>query len=190
MEISKDEFISKIYYDIDDGFQSINQTYKDAKLKDSSITLDDVKNWFKQNTIKKNKPHGYNSFIAPYPYYEYQLDLLFFNDLSKEAGVKQKLGMICIDIFSRYITVAEIDSKTPKDILDGLKQCIADQQCKPEIIFTDQEGSFLSKVVQSYLKEHDIKHLVTRSHPAYAERAIRTIKNMVYKRVEANENNN
>ena len=43
MEISKDEIISKIYHDIDDGFQSINQTYKDAKLKDPLITLDDIK---------------------------------------------------------------------------------------------------------------------------------------------------
>jgi len=41
---NKDELISKIYFD-KGGFGFIKTTFEDAKKKDSSITIDDVKNF-------------------------------------------------------------------------------------------------------------------------------------------------
>ena len=41
---SKDDIIAKIYYD-EAGYGSIKQTYNEAKQKDKSITLEDVKKW-------------------------------------------------------------------------------------------------------------------------------------------------
>ena len=46
--INKNDIISKIYYDRS-GYGSITTTYKDAKQKEQSITLTDVKEWFKKN---------------------------------------------------------------------------------------------------------------------------------------------
>ena len=40
----KDKIISEVYYD-QAGFGSIATTYKDAKKKDASITMQDVKEW-------------------------------------------------------------------------------------------------------------------------------------------------
>lgn len=66
-----EDSISKVYYD-PAGFSSIKTTFEDARENDKTITLDQVKQWFKENVEKKTQLNGFNSFVAPYPYYEYQ----------------------------------------------------------------------------------------------------------------------
>ena len=61
---------------------------------------------------------------------------------------------------------------------------------KPEVIYSDDEGSFNSKQAQEYYKNENITHMITRGHAPVAERAIRTIKNMLYKRMEAKPDSN
>ncbi|MCR9134222.1 MAG: hypothetical protein NXI08_16770 [bacterium] len=81
--INKDDIISTIYYDRA-GFGSLKTTLADAKKKDASITMQDVKEWFQENVERKKQLSGYNSFIAPHVLYEFQLDLFFIskNDLA------------------------------------------------------------------------------------------------------------
>jgi len=56
---------------------------------------------------------------------------------------------------------------------------------KPQTLFTDDEGGLNTPLIQTYLKDHGIRHIVTRSHAAVAERTIRTIKAMIEKRIES-----
>ena len=72
----KDKIIDTIYYS-QDGYGSMMTTYKDARIKDSTITIKYVQGWFNENIEKKAQPVGTNSFIAPQSNYEYQLDLCF-----------------------------------------------------------------------------------------------------------------
>ena len=55
---------------------------------------------------------------------------------------------------------------------------------KPETMYSDNEGSFNSNIAKKYLKDNNVRQIYTLGHAAYAERAIRTIKGMIYKRVE------
>ena len=57
----------------------------------------------------------------------------------------------------------------------------------PDIIYTDDEGALNKEATQKYLKDENIKHHQTRAHPNISERAIRTFKDMLYRRVEADE---
>lgn len=43
--LKKEQIISKVYYDVDEGLGSIQETYKKAKANDPSITLDEVKSF-------------------------------------------------------------------------------------------------------------------------------------------------
>ena len=54
----------------------------------------------------------------------------------------------------------------------------------PKTIMTDNEGSFNSTLIKTFLLLHKIRQIFTLGHAAYAERAFRTIKGMIYKRVE------
>ena len=75
--LSKDKAIAKIYYNPEDGYGSIARTFKDAKVYNNEITLDDVKSWFSKEVGRKIQLKGYNSFVVSAPYVEYQLDLFF-----------------------------------------------------------------------------------------------------------------
>ena len=53
---------------------------------------------------------------------------------------------------------------------------------KPETFYTDFEGSFASKEIQTYCNDTDIRWLYTNTHAGVVERLIRTINNYIYKR--------
>ena len=54
------------------------------------------------------------------------------------------------------------------------------------MIYTDDEGALSKESIQTYLKEQKIEQR-TRAHANFSERAIKTFKDMLYKRVEADE---
>ena len=55
---------------------------------------------------------------------------------------------------------------------------------KPEIIYTDDEGALHKPSIQTYFKEQNILHYITKNHAWFAERFIRTFKLMLYKRID------
>ena len=73
---TKDDIISKVYFD-PAGYGSINETLKDAKKYDGTITYEEVKKWKDKHTERKTNLRGQNSFIANHPADEYQMDLMF-----------------------------------------------------------------------------------------------------------------
>ena len=135
---------------------------------------------------KKRKPRGVNSFVAPHAHFEYQVDFFFIskNDLENQ---KFRIGLVVIDIFSKYATVIRIKSKEPPDVLAGIMEGLQKTGDKPKMFYSDEEGSLYSKTVIEYLEGEKIEIHRTRGHPAFAERFIRTYKDMLFKRVEADE---
>ena len=92
-----------------------------------------------------------------------------------------------IDIFTKYMVVVPIKSKGEGDIAAGMMEALKKMNGKPELLYTDDETALNTQAIQDYLKEQGIAHHRTRGHPNFSERAIRTYKDMLYKRVEADE---
>ena len=182
---NKQKIINDIYFDRS-GFGSRATTLKDAREKDKSITKEDVEEFFRKHVEEKRKPRGENSFVAPHAHFEYQLDLFFIskNDLENQ---KFRIGLVLIDIFSKYATVIPIKSKEPPDMLAGIMEGLQKMGDNPNMFYGDEEGSLYSKTVIEYLEGEKIEIHRTRGHPAFAERFIRTYKDMLFKRVEADE---
>ena len=167
----KNKIISDMYFD--SGFGSQATTFKDAKAKDKRITLADVKAWFEKNVDRKRPMSGFNSFIVPYAYYEYQIDFFFItnNDLKNQ---KFGVGMVVIDIFSKFAVVAPIKSKLQDDVLAGIIEGINKMGKKPELFYSDDKGSLNSNVIiKEYIESQKKEIHRTRTHPAFAERFIR-----------------
>ncbi len=74
-----------------------------------------------KNVSKTKQPGGTNSFVAPGAFHEFQIDLLFINDLEEQ---KFKVGMVCIDIFSKFAAVVPIMSKDTGDLASGISDCL------------------------------------------------------------------
>ena len=179
----KDDIINNIFYDRS-GFGSIATAYKDVKQKDSSTTLNDVKEWFKRNVEQKKQLRGQNSFIPKEPYWEYQFDMFFVNDIPDQ---KFTVGVAMLDIFTKFAIVIPIKSKSEGDVASGMIQGFKEMGRTPKLLYTDDEASLSTDATQTYLRENNIRHHRTRGHANFVERLIRTFKNMMYDRIEADE---
>ena len=188
MTSDKDKIISKVFHDMA-GYGSIAATFADARKYDSNITYDDVKRWKERNTEKKTNLRGFNSFVVNKPFEEFQMDLAFFFDLNKETNDKTYLGIILmVDIFTKYAAVVLIKTNTIPDVMEAIKECLKKMHGKPETIYSDNEGAWSTgTLIDKYFQAEKIRHIITRSHAPVAERTIRTIKSMVYQRVEKTE---
>ena len=178
----KASIIEKVYCD-PAGFGSLQNTFKEVRKADPSITIGQVKERLEKNTHRKTNLNGFNSYVSPRPKHEHQVDLFFMADL-KDEQQKFKAALCAIDSFSRFLTVAPLKSKSESDFLAGVMEAFRNLGGKPLVIYSDQEGAWNGKYVQQYLKEEKIKLIMTLNHAPIAERAIGTIKNMLYKRLE------
>ena len=178
-EKSIDDKISEVYYD-QTGFGSMANTYQDVKKKYSEITLKQVKEWYAKNAEYNVRSVGYNSFIASAPLQEFQVDL--FNMKSKKEGDVYRMAMAGIDIFTKKAMAVAIPNKTKESLLEALKKIVAEFG-KPKVLMTDEEGGLVSNFVYDYLKKEGIKYIVNRNHAPFVERYIRTLKNMISKRL-------
>ena len=184
MTSEKDKIIAKVYFD-EAGYGSVAATLTDAKKYDASITIQDVKSWKEKNVDRKTNLKGYNYFVVDKPFDEFQMDLAFFSDLNREEDDKTYVGiLLMVDIFTKYTTAVTIKTKQIPDILEAIKDDIKKMGGKPKTMYTDNEGAFVSNEVQKYFKDAGIRHITTLTHAPVAERQIRTIKSMIYQRVE------
>ena len=115
------------------------------------------------------------------------MDLFYINDLDEQQF---RVGVLMIDVFDKLMYVVPIKSKQEGDEASGMIECLNKMGKKPDIIYTDDEGALNKEAIQKYLKDENIEHHRTRAHPNFSERAIRTFKDMLYKRVEADEKKN
>ena len=55
---------------------------------------------------------------------------------------------------------------------------------KPKSMYMDSEGAFTGKDAKTYFEGVNIKYLYTRGHAPVAERQTRTVKELLYRRIE------
>ena len=129
------------------GDASVKQTYDDAKKKDKSIKMEDVKRWFSEHIAPSREPRGQNNWIADYPRHEYQSDLFFFWFRGSEE-IEFKIWLILIDAFTKEITTFILKNKTSEVILPALEQAFKNLGGVPEIFYTDDEGAYNSSILK------------------------------------------
>ena len=106
--LSKEQIISNQYYDVEDGFGSIQATLKKARQEDPKITKEDVEKFMRQQPNKQVKNYkGFNSYTAPFARFQYQIDIMDMVSLTKEPEAKipvsnnqPRYGLVVIDTFT------------------------------------------------------------------------------------------
>ena len=100
---------------------------------------------------------------------------------------KYRGGLVCIDVLSKYAVVIPIVSKNEPDVIEATKEALKRMGKKPKIIYSDDEKAIAGGDFKDYIEGENIELYRTRGHPAFAERFIHTYKDMLFKRVEADE---
>jgi hypothetical protein len=180
-ESAVDRVISSMYYD-QGGHGSMKKTYAEAHKRNKYISEADVKAWFYKNILRKKDLPGYNSFITSKPSEEYQMDLLFFFDLKDP---EYKGGLLMVDTFTKYATIIPITGNKGPQLLEALKKAIEKMGGPPKTIYSDEEGGMTTHFIREYLEQQHIRYITTKSHAGLAERTIRTLKTMIYSRIES-----
>ena len=175
-----EQTIARIYYD-PAGYGSKKETFDQVKKINKNVKYSDIVYFFDKHIEQKKNLRGMNSFIASHSYEEFQMDLMFFADLKDK---KYPAALLMIDIFTKYCVIIPVKSKNNQDIYDAVILALDKMKGFPETIYTDDEASFHSNMLNEFYKKHDIRHIITRTHAAVAEATIRTIKRMIYNRIE------
>ena len=191
-QLTNEQIISNVYYDINEGFGSIQETYKKSKQKRPEITLQEVKDFLRKQPNRQIKGYrGTNSYTAPFARYQYQIDVMFMSPLSDNPEVEistkgqPKQALVVIDIFSKMADVIPMKEYNSENVLSALKQAFKEMGY-PMVIYSDNDGAFQS-VVKKFFDDEAIQHIVTQTHANVAERFIRTVKNMIHDRVRFNK---
>ncbi|KAL3108189.1 hypothetical protein niasHT_016800 [Heterodera trifolii] len=112
-----------------------------------------------------------------------QVDLADFQTLSRHNRGNRYL-MVVIDVLSKRIFVTPLRTKKADDMLEGFKQVFSTMPMKPHRIFSDKGTEFRNQQLKKLLmkrKSRNMRAHILRKKAALAERAIRQIKNRVYR---------
>ena len=90
--VDKDKIPQEIYENVDTGYGSVQDTFDQAKQKDSSIKYTDVKKDLDKQTHRQVqfKYKGENSFVSPEPLFEIEMDII---DMTRRAEENDGLDM-------------------------------------------------------------------------------------------------
>ena len=125
--LNKEQIISNQYYDVEDGFGSIQATLKKARQEDPTIAIEDVEKFMRKQPNKQVKNYrGFNSYTAPFSRFQYQIDIKDMISLSKEPEAKipitndqPRYGVVVIDIFSKLANVVPMKERNSVNALSA-----------------------------------------------------------------------
>lgn len=171
------------------AFAGVDRLWLEAKkeLKDQ-IRKRDVKEYLESHRtytlMRPRRVHFPRAKTVPAGFMtDVQVDLADFQALSRHNKGRKYL-LVAIDVLSKRVFGVPIRSKKTEDMIEGFKQLFEQMPMKPHRIFSDKGTEFRSKQIKEFFKEEEVdKHESVHSSvkAALAERAIRNIKNRIYR---------
>ena len=188
------QILKGIYYGTTPGAlrgpQALFDQAKKTKVK--NITLEKCKEFLATQPIyTRNRParrnYERNKIETNYPGHIVQVDIL---DLVKfQDSNNFRYVLLSYDTFSKFLVGLPLANRKVDTVLDALKRMIDSSPFPWRAIYWDKEGSFLSKLVQDFLKERKIHNYTTKSlvKAPGVERSIRTLRTLLQRRFEASK---
>ena len=164
------------------NFGTAYEVYKEAVKINSSIRLQDVKDYLSKRDDKQVhlKLLKHNSFVSSHPLFEIEIDIM---DIGTSV-TDMRYGLVAIDNFTKIAHIVPIQNKQPDEIIRAVKEVFTEIGI-PKNIYSDEEGSFNSPKYIKFINEHKVKHTQTSTHAPTAERFIRTFKDNLQRRLDA-----
>jgi len=173
--------LKKLYYDPKIGFISATALYKKAKELNNSITLKQVRDWYKKQTDIQQHSAQNKKFpefkIASNNPNSWQMDLAFWQ--------KQPI-FIAININSRIGFAKLLKNKTAPVVRKAIEEFLS--RNKTHSFTSDNGNEFMNKKVQELLTKEHISHYAGESGDhtilGKVDRFIRTLKSRLTKMFE------
>ncbi|KAL3094101.1 hypothetical protein niasHS_004114 [Heterodera schachtii] len=170
------------------SYAGIQKVLAEAQRRNPNITLRDVHQFLhEQRTYTLFKPRK-NRFrrLKTVPsglHTDWQCDLCIMDAL-KEHNDGFRYILVCIDVLSRQIFTAEVESKKSEHMIEAFEKIFKKAGVLPNKLYSDAGLEFQAKKMLDYWKlKQVIKHVMysPHLHAGVVERANRTIKERLYK---------
>ena len=131
--------------------------------------------------VREDRPQrGYNSYVPVEPLHQLQADLA---DMSVFSNAPYRYMLLAVDTFTRKVAAVPMSSKTAPAAAEAWQQ-IVQALGIPSYVYTDDGSEFKAEFKQK-LDYFDIEKIVSRGHAYFAERAIRTVKEALTRRISS-----
>jgi transposase InsO family protein len=92
-----------------------------------------------------------------------------------------------VDVYTRWAAAKPLKSKSAKDVLDAIKDIVADSKRKPELLWVDEGTEFKNRELTAWRKANHIGlyHTYGRGKSVIVERFNRTLKTMMWRELTA-----
>jgi hypothetical protein len=176
------------------GFAGIERLWQEAKKTNKKIRKKDVEDYLASNrTYTLHKPRRIRfprSKTIPAGYLtDLQCDLADFQRFSRQNN-GNRYALVAIDVLSKRFFVVPVKSKRPRDMKPAFEQILDQMEMSPHRIFTDRGLEFRGKEIKKFFAEKDIEKYEANASTvkaSLAERAIRTLKQRLYRYMSANQ---
>ena len=150
----------------------------------NNFTMEDLSNELNRPTIQKFER---KKVIVNHINEIHSTDLVDMTQYSK-INKGYKYIFTNIDVFSKYAYAFPLKSKKIQDIKPCFEKIF--KKNKPKYIWSDKEPSFLSKEMQKFFKDNDVKIYHTSSHlkAVIVERFNRSLRELMLKEFVKNNN--
>jgi len=174
------------------GRDKLYNLIRDKYGEDKSPSRRQVADWLKQQEINqiytpsKGKPKDIKSSMTT-PNKILAMDLVNMEKF-EVRGFKYLLN--CIDMSSRFIYSVALKNKEENEVLRGFKKIY--NKSKIKAVRSDNGSEFINKKFKDFLEKNDIKQILGEAGKPQSngmiERANATIKELIEKSIEINEN--
>ena len=190
-QVQLDKYLKNIYYDPSHevAFSGIDRLYNFVKQeKKFDVPKSTIIDWLHKQEVHtthaiKKKSKYQSPVVVPGLRYQFDVDTAVLPSLGKKG---LKYFVLAIDIFSRKVAAYAIKNMKGKEVKRAMQE-ILNELGFPRKVRTDQGTEYLNKEVQNWLKELQVGHFIAYppNKANYAERAIRSIKNLLFKHMQS-----
>ena len=187
-------------------FAEVNKG-KDKK-DPSKVNIKQVRQWFLENkhTLKKKK--AFNSYVAPEPLHEIQIDMMHYKykqpprdlvagevqrarpgfrvdrpGMRTNAEERPPYAVMAIDSFTKKMHVEPMTLNAGKDWREALDKIVA-AIGKPKVMYSDPDSALGGDEMKGWFVRKNIRNVISKQHASIAERGIRYLKNRLDAKLE------
>uniref|UniRef100_A0A914IEW9 Integrase catalytic domain-containing protein n=1 Tax=Globodera rostochiensis TaxID=31243 RepID=A0A914IEW9_GLORO len=179
------------------AFAGVTAPWKEARKKIKDLRRKDVQNYLEgHRTYTLMRPRRVRfpraKTVAAGFMTDVQVDLADFQTLSRHNRGHRYL-LVAIDVLSKRVFVVPLRNKKADEMVEAFKQLIGQMPMVPHRIFSDKGTEFKNKLLKEFFEDQEIeKHEPVHSSvkASIAERAIRNVKQRLYRYFAQKENLN
>ena len=187
--MSWQDYLNTNYFDPSHpgGFAGPYKLYHILKGIGKPTTYNNIKKWLqKQDAFTLLQPVKYK--FKRRRIITQGIDDLWDMDLADVSNLAQHNNdvhflLVVIDVFSRYLWVEPLQNKRHETVLQAFTNIFDKTDRRPKLLRSDKGKEFTNRWVKQFFRKHDIHAYTTKNETKanYAERAIRTLKGLMYR---------